>query len=88
LVDFLADQLGRPVRDATGLRGRYDYSLTFLMDSGGKAAGPVASYESVAEPGASLFDAVRQQLGLGLNTKKEQVEVLVVDHAEKVPIEN
>jgi uncharacterized protein (TIGR03435 family) len=31
---------------------------------------------------------VRDQLGLRLEKKKGQADVLVVDHAEKVPIEN
>jgi len=88
LANFLADQLGQPVMDATGLAGRYDYSLTFLMDPGGRAAGPIISGGSEPELGTSLIDAVRQQLGLELRTKKGQAEVLVVDHAEKTPIEN
>ncbi|MGD0499930.1 MAG: M56 family metallopeptidase [Bryobacteraceae bacterium] len=88
LANFLADQLGRPVRDATGLRDRYDYSLSFLMDPGGRAAGPVTSNGSEPEFGVGLIDAVRQQLGLELKTTKGQAEILVVDHAEKVPTEN
>jgi len=87
LASFLSNQLGLPVTDATGLSGRYDYTLSFLMEPGGRAAGP-ASNGPEPEFGISLIDAVREQLGLRLEKKKGQADVLVVDHAEKVPIEN
>lgn len=88
LANFLADQLGRPVHDATGLRKRYDYSLTFLMEPGGRAAGPQTSSELKPEFGMSLIDAVREQLGLSLQAAKGQVDVLIVDHADRSPAAN
>jgi len=88
LANFLSNQLGQPVMDATGLRGRYDYALSFLMEPGGRAAGPEAADGSAPEFGVSLIDAVRDELGLRLEKKKGQAEVMVVDHAEKVPVEN
>ena len=88
LASFLSDQLGRPVFDATALAGRYDYTLSFLMEPGGRAAGPVATNGAEPEFGINLIDAVRNQLGLKLEKKKGQADVLVVDHAEKVPVEN
>jgi uncharacterized protein (TIGR03435 family) len=88
LANFLSNQLGQPVMDTTGLGGRYDYALTFLMEPGGRAAGPEAADGSAPEFGVSLIDAVRDELGLRLEKKKGQANVLVVDHAEKVPVEN
>jgi uncharacterized protein (TIGR03435 family) len=88
LANFLSNQLGQSVTDATGLGGRYDYGLSFLMEPGGRAAGPVASDAAAPEFGTSFIDAVRDQLGLRLEKKKGQADVLVVDHAKKVPIEN
>jgi uncharacterized protein (TIGR03435 family) len=88
LVNLLSNQLGQPVTDATGLRGRYDYAFSFLLEPGGRAAGPVAPNGSEPEFGISLIDAVRDQLGLRLEKKKGQADVLVVDHAEKAPVEN
>jgi uncharacterized protein (TIGR03435 family) len=88
LADFLSNQLGQPVIDATGLRGRYDYQMSFLMEPGGQAAGPVASNSSEPDIGTGLIDAVRDQLGLKLEKKKGQIDLLIVDHAEKVPVEN
>jgi uncharacterized protein (TIGR03435 family) len=88
LANLLSNQLGQPVVDATGLAGRYDYTLSFLMEPGGRAGAQVAPPGTDPESGISLIDAVRDQLGLRLEKKKGQSEILVVDHAEKVPIEN
>ena len=33
---FLSQQLGRPVRDETGIDGAYDLTLTFMPDSTGR----------------------------------------------------
>jgi uncharacterized protein (TIGR03435 family) len=86
LARFLSDQLNSMVIDATGLAGRYDYELTFVMDPGGRAAGPSPGDD--ADFGTSLIDAVRDQLGLKLEKKKGQADVLVVDSAEKIPSSN
>jgi uncharacterized protein (TIGR03435 family) len=81
---WLRSELGRPVVDRTGLTGKYDFKLQWEADesqpnSGGDAPPPDAT-------GPSIFAAIRQ-LGLKLNAIKGQVEVLVIDHAEK-PSEN
>ena len=36
----------------------------------------------------SLFAAIQEQLGLKLEQRKGPVDLLVIDHLEKVPIEN
>jgi len=36
----------------------------------------------------NLFSALQEQLGLRLEQRKGPVELLVIDHLEKVPIEN
>jgi uncharacterized protein (TIGR03435 family) len=88
LADFISNQLGLPVIDATGLSGRYDYTLSFVMEPGGRAAGPDATTGTEPELGTSLIEALRDELGLRLERTKGQAEVLVVDHAEKVPTGN
>jgi uncharacterized protein (TIGR03435 family) len=88
LANFLSNQLGQPVIDATGLGGRYDFRFSFVMEPGGRAAGPAASIGPEPEIGIDIIDAVRGQLGLRLEKEKGQADILVVDHAEKVPVEN
>ncbi|MES2394090.1 MAG: TIGR03435 family protein [Acidobacteriota bacterium] len=77
--------LDRPVVDQTGLTGKYDMTVTFTPDDslfGGHSLGFPKPDEGV-EPAPSLFEAIQQQLGLKLTSEKTQVDVLVIDHAEK-----
>jgi len=64
---------GRPVIDETGLKG--DFSLTINW-----AEDPAGGGDANA---ASLFTAIREQLGLKLDATRSPIEVLVVDRAEK-----
>ena len=49
---------------------------------------PAASPDVASDPGISLGRALEAQLGLKLEARKDPVEMLVVDHAQKVPTEN
>jgi uncharacterized protein (TIGR03435 family) len=77
-----ATAAGRTVIDKTGLGGKYDFHLYYDMRLPGTAAGADDS------PAPILFDALEQQLGLKLADAKAPFDVVVVDHAEKVPAEN
>jgi uncharacterized protein (TIGR03435 family) len=81
LAALLSKQLSRPVTDATGLKGRYEFTLSWM-------AGVPAQDGPTADMGPDLLAAVQQQLGLKLEASKGPVEVLVIDHLEKDPIEN
>jgi hypothetical protein len=67
---------GKRVVDQTGLKGRYDFKLTWrfdrpeIDDTGNSSDAPV------------LSTALREQLGLQLVPSKAPVEVLVVDRIE------
>ena len=77
--------------DETGLNGKYDMTLNWTLDAAeiGGTAGPGAgASQEASTPGASLFAAVEQQLGLKLVSKKIARDVIVVDRAEKVPTGN
>jgi uncharacterized protein (TIGR03435 family) len=97
LASMLGVQLSQPVKDATGMKGKYDFTLSWANESlaaarGGAMAGPEggAPAANLAEPdnGPTLLQAIQSQLGVKLEPKKTQVEILVVDHVEKVPTEN
>jgi uncharacterized protein (TIGR03435 family) len=78
LLSGLYDQ---PVIDGTGLTGLYDVKLQALAG----ANPPISDVPNSPMP---LIDAVQEQLGLKLVSKKSLVDVLVVDHIEKTPTEN
>jgi uncharacterized protein (TIGR03435 family) len=69
--------LGRPVRDATGLTGFWDFVLSWQLDE--------ALPEADSFP--ALFEALQNQLGLRLVSTTGPVETLVIDHLEKNPTE-
>jgi len=77
LARILMAQIDRPVTDATGLHGKYDFTLHWV----GEGA-------ALVDAGPNIFRAVQEQLGLKLESKKLMVDVLVVDHIEKTPTEN
>jgi len=62
----------KPVVDATGLTGVYDFSVEWAMkpfvENGGE--------------GPTIFDAV-EKLGLKFESMKHTMEIIVVDHCEK-----
>jgi uncharacterized protein (TIGR03435 family) len=96
LATRLTNQLSRPVLDATALKAKYDFTLTFASEAvnGPMGAPPPVPGGSVgtaapeAETLADIFGAVQSELGLRLEPKKGPVEMIVVDHVEKTPTEN
>lgn len=79
LADFLSTQLGRPVFDQTGIAGAFDFEVYYRPES-------ASPDDTSTDPG--IFDALREQLGLRLDARKGPVEMLVIDHIEKVPTGN
>lgn len=76
LASALQSQLSRPVIDKTGLAGEFDFRVEFAAD------------DSHLDEFPSLFTALQDQLGLKLEPAKGQVEMIVIDHAERTPKEN
>lgn len=71
----------RIVVEKTGLKGSYDFELTFGRDN---ALPPEADGRESAPPAEpSVFSALQEQLGLRLEAGKEPVEFLVIDHVEE-----
>jgi len=96
-ADMLAMFADRPVIDQTDLKGRYDFSIllseedytAMLIRSAVKngVSLPPQALRLMESSGDTLFNAV-QMLGLKLEPKKAPLDVIVVDSAEKTPVEN
>jgi uncharacterized protein (TIGR03435 family) len=78
LADFLSTRLDRPVLDRTGLPGIFDVVLYFRPDG--------VNADGAVDP--DIFVAIQEQLGLRLEARRSAVDLLVIDHAEKVPTSN
>jgi uncharacterized protein (TIGR03435 family) len=80
LCERLGKVTGRPVIDKTGLDGDYLIVLTYLpFDS---------ANGDPSDPGADIISAVRDQLGLKLESQRGMVEILKIDRIDKVPTAN
>src|ERR1700761_3496913 len=81
---WLGQQLqryGRPVIDKTGLDRNYDFTLSFAPELPPDASKENLPPELLDRP--SIFDAVRDQLGLKLQAQKGPVAEYVIDHIER-----
>jgi len=87
--------IGRPVIDQTGIKGDYDIQLQWAPQQGPGTmpmepndGNPGGGAAAPPEPsGPSIFTALKEQLGLKLESTKGPVEYVVVDHVER-PTEN
>jgi uncharacterized protein (TIGR03435 family) len=70
----------RPVVDRTGLTGTYSFTLNFRPQLEPTIAG---GESGEAEDAPTIFEALRDQLGLELRAEKGPVTELVIDHIEK-----
>lgn len=79
-IQLLAPNLDRPVKDKTQIEGAHSFSLKWTPENQMPAGdGP---------RGPSIYAALEEQLGLKLQPAKEELELLIVDHAAKVPTAN
>lgn len=80
VVDTLSKVLHAPVLNNTGFTGRYDISVNmarYLPDG-----------STPFDPVSTIILAMQEELGLKLESKKMPLDLLIIDHAEKVPVEN
>lgn len=80
IADLLSAYLHFPVKDASGLRGKYDFTLYWVQNPDALPPG--------VETSPTLSEALQEQLGLKLETTHGSIRILVVDHAEKTPTDN
>jgi uncharacterized protein (TIGR03435 family) len=86
LAGFLAGPLRAPVVDMTGLKGKYDFLFditAYIPQEKDRQPG-----EAPPDPVSVLQSALPKQLGLRLEARKLPIETLVIDHVEKLPVEN
>jgi uncharacterized protein (TIGR03435 family) len=79
MASELAEVVGRPVVNRTGLGGEFDFDLSYTPDLSVRAP------DAATAPG--LTTAMQEQLGLKLEAGRGPVEVLVIDRA-LMPTEN
>jgi uncharacterized protein (TIGR03435 family) len=89
-----------PVLDATGIKGSWDFTLSFSsadLTKPGAGSGPpppggaaTSSTATTSDPNGALtlFDAVSKELGLKLEKQRRPAPVLVIDHIEEKPTDN
>ncbi len=78
-------------RDDTVRPGGASGAFVMTVPGAGGAPPPPptpGSDKSDPSPASSIFTAIQNQLGLKLEAKKDTVEIIVVDKAEKVPVAN
>jgi uncharacterized protein (TIGR03435 family) len=80
----LAGMLERTVVDRTGLTGTFDATLKFTPDQSTPGFAEKARYIPTIDPdGPSIFTALQEQLGLKLDARKGQVDVLRIVSADQ-----
>jgi uncharacterized protein (TIGR03435 family) len=72
--------------DKTGLKGGYDFTVSFSGINKAQQAAPGS--ESDPSGAITIFNAVSKQLGLKLEKEKRSLPVLVIDHIDETPTEN
>jgi uncharacterized protein (TIGR03435 family) len=103
LADMLSNVMDRPVIDQTALKGNFDMDLEWSGDDGGGAmrfglpprgsggpegGGGEGRHQDESADAPSIFTSLQDKMGLKLDPRKEQVDFLVIENAEKVPTEN
>jgi uncharacterized protein (TIGR03435 family) len=80
LAEHLSGPMQGPVIDKTDLPGRFDFTLDF--------SGYFVPGRRPDEMPSFIATSVQEQLGLKLESRRAPIEILVIDHAERVPSEN
>ncbi len=84
LTGRLSRSMDRPVMDMTELKGDYDFVLTYTMEPPPNLPpGAKINGEPIDLSGPTIFQAVRQQLGLRLDARKGPAPVMIIDHIDK-----
>jgi uncharacterized protein (TIGR03435 family) len=88
--------------DLTDLKGTYDIDIAWVPEGSDAVGGQgralaitssgdgtrTASERVVDMPTGTIFQVLQEKLGLRLEARRIPIEMIVVDHAEKIPTEN
>jgi uncharacterized protein (TIGR03435 family) len=92
IATLCQNRIGHPVADKTGLTGTYDFNLDFSPN--GQVSSSAAPSSASGTPLGDLkddvppFELAIQSLGLSLKPAKIALDIVVIDHIEKIPTEN
>ncbi len=67
-----------PVVDMTGLKDTYDFKIEWITNAEARAG----------SDGPTMIDAIQNQLGLKLERRRQEIEMLVIDRLDRTPTEN
>lgn len=84
MIPVMTTMVDRPVVDHTGLTGRFDFTIDFVPER----RPALGNGDTQPEPdGPSIFESLKEQLGLKLEQAKSPRRILVIDHVQR-PSEN
>jgi uncharacterized protein (TIGR03435 family) len=85
LPDVAQAYLTLPLVDLTGLKGAYDFTLTWTPRNprSDVRAPEIVGQASTPVGGLSVFEAIERQLGLKIEERKHPMPLIVIDRAEK-----
>jgi uncharacterized protein (TIGR03435 family) len=100
LARLIGNRLNALVEDLTGLKGTYDIDVAWtpdpILEKSGPFAQDAARLSGSGEPPTpstptgmgNIFAALPERLGLRLEARREQVEAVLIEHIERVLVEN
>ena len=92
LADGYAQMLGRPVINRTGLSGLHNINFDMSPYAAEMAAiaeeAQKTNQVNLSDAASIMIPALQKQLGLTLEKRRETVDILVVDQAERMPTDN
>jgi uncharacterized protein (TIGR03435 family) len=71
-----------PVIDMTELKGRFDFSINYSRYL------PTDVRPSMDDEQHAFIEAIQETLGFKFERRKAPLEMLIVDHLEKLPADN
>lgn len=86
IAQYLPQDFRRPVVDETGLSGSFDfllYSTPDSIDASAPNPGSPAPEASLDSGAPTFTEALKEQLGIKLESTTAPVRILVIDHVER-----